>query len=128
MRALAEAAGGALCIVAFAAFWLWWMPPAHAAERICGVGSYYGTESGTRTATGERFTGRDLTAAMPSRTHLGEHWRVTYRGKSVVVRINDIGPARRLNRIMDLSRAAAERIGLIQAGVGRVCVEQIRQP
>jgi rare lipoprotein A len=89
----------------------------------CIIASYYGTESGSRTANGERFTGNDLTAAhrtLPFNTKL----RVTYHGKSVVVRINDRGPFIR-GRSLDLSRAAAARIGLIHAGVGKVCVERL---
>jgi rare lipoprotein A len=85
--------------------------------------SWYGTESGDRTANGERFTGNDLTAAhrtLPFNTKL----RVSYRGKSVVVRINDRGPFIR-GRDLDLSRAAAQRIGMIQVGVGLVCVERL---
>jgi rare lipoprotein A len=68
---------------------------------------------------------KNLTAAMPSRKHLGERYRVTYRGKSVVVRINDVGPAAWTHRGIDLSRAAAKRIGLIHAGVGKVCLERL---
>lgn len=99
--------------------------PAHAGVQRCGSGSWYGTESGTRTATGERFTGNEMTAAMPQRSMLGKRVRVTYRGRSIVVRVNDIGPASRLHRVIDLSRAAAARIGLIGAGVGRVCIETL---
>lgn len=87
--------------------------------------SWYGTESGNRTATGERFDGRSLTAAMPSRKHFGERYRVTFKGKSVTVRINDLGPASRTGRGIDLSRAAAARIGLIGPGHGRVCLERL---
>jgi rare lipoprotein A len=122
---VAGAVCGGLTVVAFAAFWLWWMPPAHAAERICGVASYYGTESGSRTATGERFTGRDLTAAMPSRTHLGERWRVKANGKSVVVRVNDYGPAKRLHRVVDLSKAAFARLAPLQRGTLHICMERL---
>lgn len=129
IRALAGACGGAILIVAFAAFWLWVMP-VYAAQQKCGVtASWYGPEScishPCRTASGSAFTGRDLTAAMPSRSHLGERWRVTYRGRSVVVLVDDIGPAARLRRGIDLSRAAAERIGLVGPGVGRVCLERV---
>lgn len=100
-------------------------PQIRAAERICGVASYYGTESGSRTATGEKFDGRGMTAAMPSRSMLGKRVRVIYRGRSVVVRVNDIGPAKRLHRVIDLSKAAAAKLGMIDAGVGDVCFERI---
>ena len=99
---------------------------AHAAEcSVSGLASWYGYESGSVTASGQRFDPMALTAAMPSRSHLGERWRVTYRGRSVVVTVNDVGPAARLHRVIDLSRAAAERIGLLPAGVGRVCLERL---
>ena len=87
------------------------------------VASFYGTESGNRTANGERFDGSSLTAAHRS-LPFGTKLRVTYRGKSVVVRINDRGPFVR-GRQLDLSKAAAQRIGLVRAGVGRVCVERL---
>lgn len=90
------------------------------------VASWYGAESGSRTATGDHFDGSSLTAAMPSRKHFGERYRVTFRGKSVTVRINDLGPDLSLGRGIDLSRAAAEKIGMRHAGVARVCIERVR--
>lgn len=113
---------GALIIV-FAAFWL---TPGVAigCDRVT-IASYYGTESGSRTATGEHFDGSSLTAAMPSRSHLGEHWRVSYAGRSVVVRVNDVGPATRLHRGIDLSHAAARVIGLTRPGVAKVCLDRL---
>jgi rare lipoprotein A len=84
-----------------------------------GEASWYGAElAGHRTASGERFDPDELTAA--NRTlPLGTQVRVTYHGRSVVVRINDRGPFVG-NRVIDLSRAAAERIGLRRAGSGKV--------
>lgn len=87
------------------------------------VASWYGAESGNRTANGERFDGTGLTAAHKT-LPFGTRLRVTYQGKSVVVRINDRGPYIK-GRHIDLSRAAAARIGLIPAGVGKVCVERL---
>lgn len=87
------------------------------------VASYYGTESGAVTANGEPFNGRALTAAhktLPFNTRL----LVTYQGKSVKVRINDRGPYIK-GRTLDLSRASAVRIGLINAGVAKVCMERL---
>jgi rare lipoprotein A len=115
----------AAAIVAFAALVLFFSDPVHAAQQRCGVASWYSTESGTHTATGERFTGNDLTAAMPSRTHLGERWRVSAGGRSVVVRINDIGPAISLHRIADLSRAAFARLAPLGQGTVKVCMERL---
>lgn len=88
--------------------------------------SWYGKESGNRTATGERFDGTSMTAAMPSRKYLGRHYRVILDGKSVDVRINDVGPAKWTGRGIDLSRAAAHRLGMIKRGVASVCLIRLR--
>lgn len=90
----------------------------------CVRASYYGTESGSRTANGERFTGRDMTAAHRS-LPFGTRLRVTHGGKSVTVRVNDRGPFVR-GRSLDLSHAAAAKLGMIRAGVATVCYERIR--
>ena len=99
---------------------------ARAAEKSCTpmVASWYGTESGSRTANGERFDGSTLTAAHKS-LPFGTRLRVSYGTRSVVVRINDRGPFI-VGRDLDLARAAAERIGLVPAGVARVCVERLK--
>jgi rare lipoprotein A len=84
-----------------------------------GMASWYGAElAGHRTASGERFNPDELTAAHRT-LPLGSHVRVTYHGHSVVVRINDRGPFAG-HRVIDLSRAAAEQIGLRRAGSGQV--------
>jgi len=84
-----------------------------------GVASWYGAElAGHRTASGERFNPSELTAAHRT-LPLGTHVKVTYHGRSVVVRINDRGPFAG-HRLIDLSRAAAEEIGLRRAGSGKV--------
>jgi rare lipoprotein A len=86
-----------------------------------GMASFYGSElAGRRTASGERFNPADLTAAHRT-LPFGTRIRVTNpgNGQSVVVRINDRGPFHG-NRLIDLSREAAERIGLVRAGSGRV--------
>ena len=83
--------------------------------------SWYGPGfQGRQTSTGERFDQNALTAASTT-LPLGSHVRVTNpkTGRSVVVRINDRGPYVR-GRSIDLSRAAAERIGVRQAGVAPV--------
>lgn len=92
-------------------------PPVHACEQM--VASHYGSESGSRTANGEHFDGSSMTAAHRS-LPFGTKLRVTYRGKSVVVRVNDRGPAAWTKRNLDLSTAAARRIGLIKPGVAKV--------
>lgn len=115
IRTVIAATVPALVIVGAAAVALWAMP-VHACETM--VASYYGTESGNRTANGEYFDGSSLTAA--SRTlPFGTKLKVTYQGKSVVVRVNDRGPFIR-GRTLDLAKAAAKKIGLTNAGVGKV--------
>lgn len=86
-----------------------------------GQASWFGARfHGRRTANGERFDRTALTAAHRT-LPMGAFVRVTYlaNGRSVTVRINDRGPWVR-GRILDLSEAAAERIGMKHAGVGRV--------
>jgi rare lipoprotein A len=68
------------------------------------------------TASGERFNPNALTAAHRT-LPFGTRVKVTHKGRSVVVRINDRGPFIR-GRSLDLSRAAARQIGC--AGVCRV--------
>jgi len=106
-------------ILALAAFLL--VSPVLACQMV--TASYYGAESGSRTANGERFTGRDMTAAHRT-LPFGTKLRVTYQGKSVVVRINDRGSFIK-GRGLDLSTAAARKLGMIRAGVARVCVERV---
>lgn len=113
-----------LAILALAAFVLCGV--AEAAER-CGKASYYCCEHhGRFTASGEVFNQHAMTAAMPNRSEMGRSYRVRYRGRSVVVRITDLGPHRSLNRIIDLSYGAAQKLGMIRAGVGTVCIERVR--
>jgi rare lipoprotein A len=91
-----------------------------------GTASWYGAElAGHRTASGERFNPAELTAAHRT-LPLGSQVRVTYRGHSVVVRINDRGPFAG-HRVIDLSRAAAEEIGLRRAGSGSVTLAVLDQ-
>jgi rare lipoprotein A len=105
---------------------LLWGPHAHGAGMAChgvsGTASWYGSESGHRTATGAYFDGSSMTAAMPSRSMLGRRVRVTdmRTGRSVVVLVNDIGPARWTHRVIDLSRAAAHALGM--GGLAVVCL------
>lgn len=88
-----------------------------------GVASFYGNElAGNRTANGERFDPGQLTAAHRA-LPFGTKVRVTNaaNGQSVVVRINDRGPFHG-GRIIDLSKSAASRIGLVARGSGRVAL------
>lgn len=89
------------------------------------VASYYGFESGKRTANGERFNPHGMTAAHRT-LPFGTRLRVTYQGRSVDVRINDRGPAKWTGRSLDLSLGAARAIGLTARGHGPVQVERVR--
>lgn len=86
-----------------------------------GMASYYGNESGSRTASGQRFSQSAMTAAHRT-LPFGTKLRVTHGGRSVVVTINDRGPFIR-GRVLDLSKGAAQAIGLTGRGVGRVVAE-----
>ena len=94
-----------------------------AARSFTGIASYYGNESGRKTASGQRFNQEAMTAAHRS-LPFGTKLRVTHGGRSVVVTINDRGPFVR-GRVLDLSTGAARAIGLTGAGVGRVTAEVI---
>lgn len=92
----------------------------------CGKASWYGPGfHGRKTANGEKFNMGALTAAHKSMP-FGTKLRVTNKrnGKSVVVRVNDRGPFVR-GRMLDLSKAAAGRIGMISTGSGAVCVQRV---
>jgi rare lipoprotein A len=84
-----------------------------------GIASYYGNESGSKTASGQRFNQNAMTAAHRS-LPFGTRLKVTHGDRSVVVTINDRGPFIR-GRVLDLSKGAARAIGL--PGVGRVVAE-----
>jgi len=92
-----------------------------------GLASWYGADfQGRRTSSGEIYDQRRFTAAH---RHLpfGTLVRVTFlrTGKSIEVTINDRGPLKN-GRIIDLSGAAAEAIGLKPFGVGRVKIEVVK--
>ena len=91
-----------------------------------GYASWYGPRfHGRRTASGEIYDMNALTAAHKT-LPFGTLVRVTnlQNGKSVVVRINDRGPYVK-GRIIDLSAAAAKKIGLDKSGVAKVKLEII---
>ena len=90
---------------------------------FAGKASFYGNESGSKTASGQRFNQNAMTAAHRS-LPFGTKVRVTYRGQSVVVTINDRGPFIK-GRVLDLSKGAARAVGLTGAGVGHVTAEVI---
>jgi rare lipoprotein A len=91
-----------------------------------GLASWYGKKfHGQKTSSGELYDMYKMTAAHPT-LPIPSYARVTRvsNGKSVVVRINDRGPFHS-NRIIDLSYAAAYKLGYIQAGSAEVTVEAI---
>ena len=89
----------------------------------CGTASWYGTESGNRTANGEPFNGTSMTCAHRS-LPFGTKLKLTYGGKTAICRVNDRGPYIK-GRSLDLSRAVAVKLGMIHAGVGQVCWERL---
>ena len=101
--------------------------PRHAQDgRQIGRASWYGREHhGKRTASGTRFDMNALTAAHRS-LPLGTVLRVENleNGRSVVVRVNDRGPYVK-GRIIDLSMAAAGRLGLKEQGLGLVALRVV---
>jgi rare lipoprotein A len=91
-----------------------------------GIASWYGRKfHGQKTSTGEVYDMYAMTAAHPT-LPLPSYARVTNvaNGKSVVVRVNDRGPFLH-DRLIDLSYAAAHRIGIAQNGSGEVEVQAI---
>ncbi|HZJ10864.1 MAG TPA: septal ring lytic transglycosylase RlpA family protein [Trueperaceae bacterium] len=99
------------------------------AAQQTGMASWYGPGfAGRLTANGEVFDPSQLTAAhkeLPFNTLVRVH--NVENGDSVVVRINDRGPFKP-GRIIDLSRAGAEAIGMIGTGVARVQLEVLTLP
>lgn len=114
----------ATIIVIAAVAVIMWTGAAWAAAQ-CGTASWYGNQHhGRATASGEIFDQWGMTAAVPKRSQFGTY-RVTYKGKSVIVRANDTGGFAKYGRIIDLSRGAARKLGMEQAGVGKVCMERL---
>lgn len=91
------------------------------ARTFSGIASFYGNESGSKTASGQRFNQNAMTAAHRS-LPFGTKVKVTYQGRSVVVTINDRGPFIK-GRVIDLSKGAAQAIGLTGRGVGHITAE-----
>jgi rare lipoprotein A len=92
-----------------------------------GLASYYAlARTNMRTATGERENPNLLTAAHES-LPLGSWVKVTnlMNGRSVTVRINDRKGASQ-TRIIDLSRRAAQMVGMMAAGLARVKIEPVK--
>jgi rare lipoprotein A len=95
---------------------------------LVGIASYYADKfNGRQTANGEIYDSKKMTAAC-NQLPLGTWIRVTNlsNNRSVVVKTNDrLHP--RMQRVVDLSRAAAEKLGYIGKGLTRVKVEVLQK-
>jgi rare lipoprotein A len=97
------------------------MASASTGHSFSGVASFYGNESGSQTASGQRFNQNAMTCAHRS-LPFGTKLRVTHGGRSVTVTVNDRGPFVR-GRVLDLSTAAARALGI--EGLGQVTAEVV---
>ncbi|HEV8718588.1 MAG TPA: septal ring lytic transglycosylase RlpA family protein [Candidatus Binatia bacterium] len=101
-------------------------PPPHPQPGQLGVASWYGPGfHGNPTASGDLYNQYALTAAHPT-LPLGTPVEVTNlaNGRSVRVRITDRGPFVR-GRVIDLSHGAAQRLGMVNAGISRVRIRRL---
>lgn len=103
-----------------------YVPAADPRYDMLGLASWYGSESGRRTANGERFRPGGVTAAHTT-LPLPSYVEVTAldTGRRIVVRVNDRGPFTGRGRILDLSKGAAESLGVRGAGVVPVRVRVV---
>ena len=99
---------------------------ADSAQILYGLASYYSDKfNGRKTASGEVFSQKKLTAAC-NQLPLGTRIKVTNikNGDTVIVKVNDrLHP--KMKRVVDLSKAAAKKIGLTTAGITKVKVEVV---
>jgi rare lipoprotein A len=103
-----------------------YVPAADPSYDMLGYASWYGHESGNRTANGERFR-PDWVSAAHTTLPLPSYVEVTAldTGRRIIVRVNDRGPFARSARIIDLSRGAAELLGMKAQGQAPVRVRRI---
>lgn len=103
-----------------------YVPAAAPGYDAVGYASWYGSESGNRTANGEKFWPGWVTAAHTT-LPLPTYAEVTAleTGRRIIVRINDRGPFAGRQRIIDLSRGAAEELGIKARGHAPVRVRRI---
>ncbi len=102
-----------------------YVPAAAPTYDALGYASWYGSESGNRTANGEQFRPGWITAAhttLPLPTYVEVTALDT--GRRIIVRINDRGPFAQ-GRIIDLSRGAAEQLGIRAQGHAAVRVRRV---
>lgn len=100
-------------------------PVADPAYDRVGYATWYGPESGDQTANGERFRPDGISAAHTT-LPLPSYVEVTAldTGRRILVRVNDRGPFAR-GRLIDLSRGAAEQLGVRAQGVAPVRVRVV---
>jgi rare lipoprotein A len=103
-------------------------PAAAPGYDVLGFAGWYGTESGNRTANGEKFRAKAVTGAHPT-LPLPSYVEVTAleTGRTILVRINDRGPFAS-GRIVDLSRGAADRLGIRASGTAAIRVRRVDPP
>lgn len=102
-----------------------YVPAAAPSYDAVGYASWYGSESGNRTANGEEFRSGWITAAhttLPLPTYVEVTALDT--GRRIIVRVNDRGPFAK-SRIIDLSRGAAEDLGIKAQGHAPVRVRRV---
>jgi len=107
-------------------FWHWVRQKPAAPRTQTWRASFYGGGEylHRRPASGEIFHPNAMTAAHRT-LPFGTRLRIRFRGRSVIVRINDRGPAAWTGRSLDLSSGAARTLGLMGAGVGPVAVSRL---
>jgi len=96
---------------------------------VLGYATWYGNESGNQVANGERFRPGWITAAHKT-LPLPSYVEVTSldTGRRIVVRVNDRGPYGESARVIDLSRGAAEALGIRSQGKAAVRVRVVEPP
>ncbi len=102
--------------------------PVAPAAGMEGLAAYYSNRlDGRKTASGQVFDQTKLTAAHPT-LPFGTLVKVTNtkNNRSVVVRINDRGPTH-AGRVIDLSRAAASKLGMLRSGLAPVKLEVVKE-
>lgn len=106
-----------------------YVPAADPRYDMLGYASWYGSESGNRTANGERFRPNWITAAHTT-LPLPAYVEVTAlgTGRTILVRVNDRGPFAGRARIIDLSRGAAEQLGMRGQGHAAVRLRVVDPP
>jgi rare lipoprotein A len=106
-----------------------YVPAAAPAYDVLGFATWYGSESGSQTANGERFRPEWITAGHRT-LPLPSYVEITSleTGRTILVRVNDRGPFGNDWRIIDLSRGAADQLGVRRQGIVPVRVRVVDPP